>query len=120
MTQEQTRQKRIEAIFMFTTLARAAEGFGWFLKDITNHRAKMVLNDYLAAARRLDKALRDQYWSPEQMDDFDEDAATFSMCLECITKAATEEKKQELLQLMKAYLEGELIVKDINEPNAEN
>jgi len=113
--QTDLKQKRLEAIFFYTTLSRAADGWSFFLKGITERESKMVLNDYLRASQRLDKTLRSQYWDEEQMNQFDEDAATFSMCLECITKAGTEEKKQELLQLMKAYLEGELVVRDISE-----
>lgn len=103
---------RFISIFMFWNLFKQADAWSSGLIGMTNKRMKQKFQIAMNANRNLldemekELALDD----PENIEKFWEDSEYFSKALEMIRKAETPDKKQEMILLMREYLNGNVIV----------
>jgi hypothetical protein len=110
------------ALFYFTNLLAAADGWSWMIKGMVNQEIKVRFNtihNNLAPLMNLfQKELTKE--NPDHVEDFLASAEVFSKCIEKIKKAKTVGEKQELFLIMEAWTNGDMrMVEKCGENNEE-
>lgn len=102
-----TKQDIRWAIFMFMSLSQQAEGWAYFLKGVTTHRTKQLLNQYTASAKSLWQELLKQ----DGMDDLIEDAEVWTETMK-LFHGMPRHKQEALYLAFKELLAGNITVED--------
>ena len=102
-----TKQDIRWAIFMFMSLSQQAEGWAYFLKGVTTHRTKQLLNQYTASAKSLWQELLKQ----DGMDDLIADAEVWTETMK-LFHGMPRHKQEALYLAFKEFLAGNIKIED--------
>lgn len=102
---EKIYQERRLALFMFSTLMKAANEWTEWIESISVRRAKHWLTVYKNAGNQVRKELEGAMGA-DGFEAFEEDAFIWGDLMNAIRKSDSSEKKQECLLIIKEYLAG--------------
>jgi len=96
------------ALYMVSVLSLQCEEWAFLLKDNVSHELKYKLNNFLSSA----KLLRGFVSKYIDYDALGEDSVMFSQILEYVKNAKTAQEQRIILDLLKDFTEGRVMVYD--------
>lgn len=103
-------------LFMWMNLTKQSWEWMEGLKGMTNKEVKHKFNIAYNANKNLISIIESTL-TPELCEQFWNDSEYFSKVLEQIRKADTPEKKQDLILIMREYVDGNLTIKEDGDTN---
>ena len=102
------------AIFMYFNLAKQAREWAYGLGKMNNKYMQNKMNEALKANDKLIDGIERELgkYGEEYLEQYWKDSEYFSEVLSIIRKAESEKKKQELVMIMRDYIDGRVMVLD--------